>query len=82
MGGALGKDDSGSKPYVPESKLEAKMIEAMQRRASEGSHMKSFNSLILKFPKIDENLRKCKAIFEQFGGSSTPSSISFVSFYC
>lgn len=71
MGSALGKDDD-SKPYVPESKLEAKMIEAMRRRASEGSAMKSFNSLILKFPKIDENLRKCKTIFEQFGGSSIP----------
>lgn len=70
MGGALGKDNenSGSKPYVPESKLEAKMVKAMQRRESEGTAMKSFNSLILKFPKIDESLRKCKAIFEQFGG--------------
>ncbi|KAK6934675.1 EF-hand domain [Dillenia turbinata] len=42
------------------------MVEAMQRRASEGSTMKSFNSIILKFPKIDESLRKYKAIFEQF----------------
>ncbi|XXG80193.1 hypothetical protein AAC387_Pa09g1121 [Persea americana] len=70
MGSALGKDDD-SKPYVPESKLEAKMIEAMRRRASEGSAMKSFNSLILKFPKIDENLRKCKTIFEQFDEDSS-----------
>jgi len=30
--------------------------------------MKSFNSIILKFPKIDESFRKCKAIFEQFDG--------------
>eukprot|EP00268_Persea_americana_P020637 TRINITY_DN2075_c0_g1_i1.p1 TRINITY_DN2075_c0_g1~~TRINITY_DN2075_c0_g1_i1.p1 ORF type:complete len:231 (+),score=57.54 TRINITY_DN2075_c0_g1_i1:328-1020(+) len=72
MGGALGKDNenSGSKPYVPESKLEAKMVKAMQRRESEGTAMKSFNSLILKFPKIDESLRKCKAIFEQFDEDS------------
>ncbi|KAA8523497.1 hypothetical protein F0562_009920 [Nyssa sinensis] len=65
MGGALGKDDS-PKCCTPETKLEAKMVEAMQRRESEGSTMKSFNSIILKFPKIDESLRKCKAIFEQF----------------
>uniref|UniRef100_A0A5B7BV85 Putative calcium-binding protein CML21 isoform X2 n=1 Tax=Davidia involucrata TaxID=16924 RepID=A0A5B7BV85_DAVIN len=65
MGGALGKGDS-SKGCIPETKLEAKMVEAMQRRASEGSAMKSFNSIILKFPKIDESLRQCKAIFEQF----------------
>ncbi|GMP74370.1 hypothetical protein CsSME_00031808 [Camellia sinensis var. sinensis] len=46
------------------------MVEAMQRRASEGSSMKSFNSIILKFPKIDESLRKCKAIFEQFASDA------------
>lgn len=71
MGGVIGKDGNenlGSKRSVPESKLEAKMVEAMRRRASEGSSMKSFNSFILKFRKIDESLRKCKAIFEQFGG--------------
>uniref|UniRef100_A0A5B7CB32 EF-hand domain-containing protein n=1 Tax=Davidia involucrata TaxID=16924 RepID=A0A5B7CB32_DAVIN len=65
MGGILGKGDS-TKGCIPETKLEAKMVEAMQRRASEGSAMKSFNSIILKFPKIDESLRQCKAIFEQF----------------
>lgn len=52
---------------MPETKLEAKMVEAMQRRESKGSSVKSFNTIILKFPKIDESLRKCKAIFEQFG---------------
>ena len=63
----MGKAESPEMVWVPETKLEAKMVEAMQRRASEGTAMKSFNSIILKFPKIDENLRKCKAIFEQFG---------------
>ncbi|XP_077237482.1 putative calcium-binding protein CML21 [Tasmannia lanceolata] len=70
MGGIVGKADSTPKAYVPESKLEAKMVEAMQRRASEGTAMKSFNSLILKFPKIDESLRTCKSIFEQFDEDS------------
>lgn len=65
MGGSIGKDDSPSGSIV-ETKLEAKMAEAMQRRASEGSSIKSFNSMILKFPKIDESLRKCKDIFQQF----------------
>ncbi|KAL4307976.1 hypothetical protein GQ457_01G007510 [Hibiscus cannabinus] len=34
--------------------------------ASVGTAMKSFNIVILKFPKIDESLRKCKAVFQQF----------------
>lgn len=51
---------------VPESKLEAKMVEAMQRRARHGTSIKSFNSIILKFPKIDQSFRKCKAIYEEF----------------
>lgn len=72
MGGVFGKSDL-PEHSVPESKLEAKMVEAMQRRASGGSAMKSFNSIILKFPKIDENLRKCKTIFEQFDEDSNGS---------
>ncbi|XP_022716614.1 probable calcium-binding protein CML21 isoform X2 [Durio zibethinus] len=60
MGGAAGKGESSEMMWVAETKLEAKMVEAMQRRASEGTAMKSFNSIILKFPKIDESLRKCK----------------------
>ncbi|TKY58500.1 calcium-binding protein CML21 [Spatholobus suberectus] len=70
MGGALGKSESPKKGWIPETKLEAKMVEAMQRRESQGSSVKSFNTIILKFPKIDESLRKCKAIFEQFDEDS------------
>lgn len=66
MGGVLGKVGSPKKTWIAETKLEAKMVEAMQRRASEGSSLKSFNSLILKFPKIDESLRKCQEIFKKF----------------
>ncbi|XP_043688800.1 probable calcium-binding protein CML21 [Telopea speciosissima] len=71
MGGVVGKEgESPRKGLIPETKLEAKMVKAMQRRESEGSGMKSFNSIILKFPKIDESLRKCKTIFEQFDEDS------------
>lgn len=42
------------------------MVEAMQKRAKEGTNLRSFDSLIMKFPKIDESLRNCKSIFEQF----------------
>ncbi|KAI4306282.1 hypothetical protein L6164_029571 [Bauhinia variegata] len=70
MGGVVGKAESPKKVWLPETKIEAKMVEAMQRRASKGSSMRSFNAIILKFPKIDESLRKCKTIFEQFDEDS------------
>ncbi|KAJ4975436.1 hypothetical protein NE237_000542 [Protea cynaroides] len=70
MGGVVGKEESARKGWNPETKLEVKMAEAMQRRASEGTGIRSFNSIILKFSKIDESLRKCKTIFEQFDEDS------------
>lgn len=72
MGGVLGKNESPSSPKasVPETKLEAKITEAMLRRETEGSSIRSFDSLVLKFPKIDENLRKCKVIFQEFDEDS------------
>ncbi|XP_074320794.1 putative calcium-binding protein CML21 isoform X2 [Silene latifolia] len=66
MGGTIGKVESPKKGYLPETKLEAKMAEAMQKRALKGTVMKSFNTIILKFPKIDQSFRKCKEIFEEF----------------
>jgi hypothetical protein len=65
MGGVM----SGDSPRhsSPASKLEKKMVEAMKQRALKGTSMKSFNSVIMKFPKIDENLRNCRTIFQQFG---------------
>ncbi|KAI3466372.1 hypothetical protein Pfo_023035 [Paulownia fortunei] len=65
MGGVVAKDES-PKASVPETKLEAKIIEAVRRREVEGSSIKSFNSIILKFPKIDESFRKCKTTFQEF----------------
>ncbi|XP_072962385.1 probable calcium-binding protein CML21 isoform X2 [Typha angustifolia] len=70
MGGALGRSDS-SRRGSPESKLEAKMVEAMQRRALEGTSMKSFNSIIMKFPKIDESLRN----YEDSNGAIDPDEL-------
>ncbi|ONK82004.1 uncharacterized protein A4U43_C01F35140 [Asparagus officinalis] len=69
MGGVLGTSGS-TEQSVLVSKLEAKMVEAMRERALKGTSMKSFNSIILKFPKIDESLRKCKTIFQEFDEDS------------
>ncbi|KAL1370506.1 probable calcium-binding protein CML21 [Arachis hypogaea] len=68
MGGAVGRADSVG--WIPETKIEAKMVEALQKRESKGCSVKSFNTIILKFPKIDQSFRKCKAIFEQFDEDS------------
>ncbi|KAJ8423781.1 hypothetical protein Cgig2_018440 [Carnegiea gigantea] len=62
MGGALGRVESPT----PETKLEAKMVEAMKKRAAKGTSVRSLNTIILKFPKIDASFRNCKAIFEEF----------------
>lgn len=66
MGGVVGRGDS-PRHTSPASKLERKMVEAMQQRAQKGTSVKSFNSVIMKFPKIDESLRNCRIIFQQFG---------------
>lgn len=69
----MGKFASSEVAWIPETKLEAKMVEALRRREDRGTAIKSFNSIILKFPKIDKSLRKCKAIFEQFDEDSNGS---------
>ncbi|GAB2230352.1 hypothetical protein Droror1_Dr00014615 [Drosera rotundifolia] len=66
MGGTLGKVESPKKDFLPEARLEAKIVEAMKRRVSSETSVKSFNSVILKFPKIDDSFRKFKATFEEF----------------
>jgi calcium-binding protein CML len=66
MGGVVGKGDTPRHSSAA-TKLEQKMVEAMQQRAQEGTSLRSFNSVIMKFPKIDESLRKCRIIFQQFG---------------
>ncbi|GAA0174518.1 calmodulin-related [Lithospermum erythrorhizon] len=65
MGGVIGKIES-SDVWVPETILDTKIKEAMQRRETQGSTLRSFNRILLKFPKIDKNLRKCKDTFQEF----------------
>ncbi|KGN56046.1 probable calcium-binding protein CML21 [Cucumis sativus] len=65
MGSVVGKLES-PRECVPETKLEAKMVETMKQRATKGSIIRSFDCIILKFPKIDDSLRNCKTIFQQF----------------
>ncbi|XP_050942181.1 probable calcium-binding protein CML21 isoform X2 [Cucumis melo] len=65
MGSVVGKLES-PRECVPETKLEAKMVETMRRRATKGSIIRSFDCILLKFPKIDDSLRNCKTIFQQF----------------
>ncbi|GKV36467.1 hypothetical protein SLE2022_020420 [Rubroshorea leprosula] len=70
MGAAVGRPESPTHVWAPETKLDAKIKEAMQRRETLGTAVKSFNTIILKFPKIDQSFRKCKAIFQQFDEDS------------
>ncbi|XP_031116974.1 probable calcium-binding protein CML21 [Ipomoea triloba] len=65
MGSVIGRDESPTS-LLPETKLESKIVEAMRRRAKKGSPIRSFNTVVLKFPKIDDNMRKCKTTFEEF----------------
>ncbi|VAI44871.1 unnamed protein product [Triticum turgidum subsp. durum] len=71
MGGVIGKGDTPRYSSAA-TKLEQKMVDAMQQRAQQGTSLKSFNSVIMKFPKIDENLRNCRIIFQQFGEHYPP----------
>ncbi|KAE8811051.1 putative calcium-binding protein CML21 [Hordeum vulgare] len=69
MGGVFGRHDAGRQSSHG-MKLESKMVESMKQRASHGTSVKSFNSIIMKFAKIDKGLRKCKTIFQQFDEDS------------
>ncbi|KAH6775889.1 Calcium-binding EF-hand family protein [Perilla frutescens var. hirtella] len=78
MGGVLDKDGS-PEASAPKTKLEAKIFEAVRTREVQGSSMTAFNSIILKFPKIDESFRKCRSTFEEFdedgNGSIDPEEL-------
>lgn len=58
--------DRSPKASAPTTKLESQILEAVLKRESKGTSIKSINRIILKFPKIDQSFRKCKTIFEQF----------------
>lgn len=78
MGGVLDKDGPPV-ASAPKTKLEAKIFEAVRRREVQGSSTKAFNSIILKFPKIDASFRKCRSTFEEFdedgNGSIDPEEL-------
>lgn len=61
----MAKDES-PKAALSETRLEAKIVEAVRRREVTGSSTISFNSIILRFPKIDKSFRKCRTAFQQF----------------
>lgn len=49
------------------SKIEKKMVNAMKERAASGkSSLKSFNSIIMKFPKIDKTFEDVRDSFRTF----------------
>lgn len=68
MGGRLTRDAAPSRP----SKIEARMVQAMAERAQSGKFgLKSFNSIIMKFPKIDKSFQDVRAVFKKFGKLQT-----------
>lgn len=56
--------------FMPQSKssnLELKMVEALKKRAISGNcTVKTFNSVIMKFPKIDESFEKVRVVFKKY----------------
>ncbi|EFJ07984.1 hypothetical protein SELMODRAFT_132549 [Selaginella moellendorffii] len=49
------------------SKIERRMVEAMRKRAKAGpSPFKSFNSILMKFPKIDKSFEQVRGVFKKF----------------
>eukprot|EP00249_Psilotum_nudum_P013749 c24487_g1_i2 orf=496-1161(-) len=70
MGAILGKRRKCAEP----SKIEKRMVQAMVQKSAAGkSSLKSFNSIIMKFPKIDETFENVRGMFEKFDkdGSGT-----------
>lgn len=54
------------------SKIDMRMIQAMVEKAqSKNLTIKSFNSIIMKFPKIDESFEEVRSVFKTFGKTFT-----------
>lgn len=50
------------------TKIDMRIIQAMAEKAQSGQiKIKSFNSIIMKFPKIDESFEEVKSVFKIFG---------------
>jgi calcium-binding protein CML len=64
MGSRVGKQQKSKGPLG----IEFKMVKAMKDRGAVAkSSMKSFNSIIMKFSKIDATFEKVRSTFKQFG---------------
>ena len=50
------------------TKIDMRMIQAMAEKAQSGQFaIKSFNSIIMKFPKIDESFEEVRSVFKKYG---------------
>lgn len=59
-------------PQRKPSNLELKMVEALKKRAISGNcTVKTFNSVIMKFPKIDESFEKVRVVFKKYDKDSS-----------
>jgi calcium-binding protein CML len=64
MGVGQSKGVEGSQP----SKIERRMVKAMAEKAQSGQFsLKSFNSIIMKFHKIDESFEAVRIVFRKYG---------------
>ncbi|KAH7332477.1 hypothetical protein KP509_20G089500 [Ceratopteris richardii] len=63
MGAILGKHTKSHGP----SKLERRMVNAMKERGTHGKNsVRTFNSIIMMFPKIDKTFEAVRTTFEKF----------------
>ncbi|CAM6103084.1 unnamed protein product [Calypogeia fissa] len=63
----MGAKSSTHGKAAESSKITKRMVEAMAERAKRGqSTIKTFDSIILKFPKIDEAFEAVKTVFKKF----------------
>ncbi|KAL2630772.1 hypothetical protein R1flu_015458 [Riccia fluitans] len=70
----MGAKGSTAKVEKRRSKLEERLVEELAKRAQSGKvALKAFNSIILKFPKIDESFEAVRAVFKKYDkdGSGT-----------
>lgn len=63
------------------TKIDMQMTQAMTERAQSGHFtIKSFNSIIMKFPKIDESFGEVRSVFKKFGKMLMLYILTFVLF--
>eukprot|EP00246_Nothoceros_aenigmaticus_P013720 TRINITY_DN4865_c0_g1_i1.p1 TRINITY_DN4865_c0_g1~~TRINITY_DN4865_c0_g1_i1.p1 ORF type:complete len:225 (-),score=43.44 TRINITY_DN4865_c0_g1_i1:212-886(-) len=64
-----GKSSTARKgPMSQQSKIGQRLVKAMSERAAsgDGTRLKTFNSIIMKFPKIDEALEQVRVVFRKY----------------